>query len=60
MTQDNRKLLLAVRRGLLMIVDALEVYLGLPRTSQIRKESQGRFLTDENTSTTYEVAGNGD
>jgi hypothetical protein len=37
---DDREFWLAVRRALLMILDALECRLGIePRTSQIRREA---------------------
>ena len=37
---DSRELWLAVRQALLMIVDAIERSLGMPRTSELRKQSK--------------------
>jgi len=37
--EKERKLLLVRRQALLMEVDAIEQYLGLKRTSEIRKEA---------------------
>ena len=34
------KLLLAFRAGLLMLVDAIEEYLGMPRTKDLRKKAR--------------------
>ena len=37
---DSRELWLAIRQALLMIVDAIERQLGLPRTSELRKQTK--------------------
>jgi hypothetical protein len=34
----DRELWVAIRRALLMVVDAIERYLGMTRTAEIRKE----------------------
>ena len=45
------------RRALLKELDSIEKMLKIePRTASLRKEEKrGRFLTDENTDTTYDV-----
>lgn len=40
MTEKNKKLLQAVRRALLMLVDAVEDYLEMEKTSDLRKIAQ--------------------
>jgi len=39
MTDDERAFWMAVRRALLIILDAIECRLGMPRTSKLRKQA---------------------
>ena len=41
------KLLIAIRAGLLMLVDAIEEYRGMPRTKDLRKKAK-RVVIGEN------------
>lgn len=42
----SREFWLAIRQALLMIVDALERELGLPRTSELRKKTRKELSDD--------------